>query len=1053
MSSVSPRHVDSSCFRWFGIIALVVLLCLLFFEAPRVYQIAGFAVCILFFIFYNPWPLRRLTPAKTTDDRKTLFDENDDLNRLYDLVPDLICIVDLTPKFIRVNQAFSKVLGYAQEELIDHCIYDFIHPEDIEQTKNSVRELNEKGEVIYYFTNRYRHKDGSWVYLSWNATLVPEQGRIYGVARDVSEEVIMRSREQRHAAMLMNYQESLLRIKDAILKGVDEFYRCTTRECARVLEVDRVSIWSLENSSQRLTCLSAYIASSETDESGMTITAESCPSYFKSISNFEPLIASDAISHPALAELQKSYIQKKDIQSLLDLPLKIGNKLSGVICCEAVGQPRAWSDEEVQFMASVSDTVLLAQEYGERLEIEAKLLDSEAYNRAIVESSEDCLKIITSEGRLIYMADPGKKVMEVDDFDEIANSDWLSNWRGQDHDAAVAAMRSASAGGFGRFQGYCPTMKGTPKWWDVIITPIANFGDSASRLLVVSRDVTEERKIKDELRNLNATLEERISERTAELTASEERQRLMIEQVQDYAIFMLDTEGHVVSWNIGAERAKGYRADEIIGRHYSCFYSPESLQAGLPKKLLDTAKSEGRVTDEGWRVRKDGSRFWAEVNITAIYNTDGILSGFAKITHDLTQRKATESALEEALAEQRKLTNQAKQGERAKSEFLAVMSHEVRTPMNSIIGFSDLLLDSDNLNEEDSEYVQTIHGSAHSLLRILDDILDYTSVDAESDYVIKASNFDVRQLVQEACCVAESASETDDIEVIQECAAEVPQQLHGDSGRLRQILINLLRNGMKFTERGHVALSVTPVTKGSSKFETDLPVWRFSIQDTGIGIPDEFLSYIFNPFSQVDLSSSRKHGGTGLGLAICKRLVELMGGQIRCHSEVGVGSEFIVELPMAEAAVQEENEKVPPVQNSNLATEYPLNVMVVEDNKVNQLVIVSLLKKLGYEPHSVMNGLEALELYKEVRPNCILMDLQMPEMDGMQATQMIRAFEDDHNLAPAFITALTANTNPADKQRCIDIGMTDYLNKPVKREMILNCLKMAARFIGSNPAD
>ncbi len=320
--------------------------------------------------------------------------------------------------------------------------------------------------------------------------------------------------------------------------------------------------------------------------------------------------------------------------------------------------------------------------------------------------------------------------MGIGDFEPYRGIDWLSLWHGVDREMAQQALKDACAGGIGRFGGYCPTVGGQPKWWDVIVSAIYDRDGKPATLLAVSRDITELREKEETLRNFNATLEQRIEERSQELAANEERFQLMVEQVMDYAIFMLDPMGIVSSWNIGVQRAKGYTAEEVIGRHFSIFFTEEDLDSELPGTLLKQAHEAGYVTNEGWRVRKDGSRFWAEATISALRDSFGTLRGFVKVTRDLTERLKGETSLKESLARQTELTRKAQAGEHAKSEFLAVMSHEVRTPMNGIIGYADLLARATDLPAEYHEYARTIDQSARALFRILDDILEFSSSEA-----------------------------------------------------------------------------------------------------------------------------------------------------------------------------------------------------------------------------------------------------------------------------------------------------------------------------------
>lgn len=669
---------------------------------------------------------------------------------------------------------------------------------------------------------------------------------------------------------------------------------------------------------------------------------------------------------------------------------------------------------------------------------EERLRASEEYNRSIVQSTEDCLKILTLGGHLLSIGEPGLKLLEIEDFEKVRNTDWTSLWKDSDRKAAIRAVESARAGGTGRFQGFCPTFRGTPKWWDVIVSPINSPTGEPVRLLAVSRDITKQKEIEDELRDLNATLEQRAEARTAELVANENRFRLLVEAVEDYAIFMLDPTGAVATWNSGAQRTKGYTADEILGRNFSCFYTPEDIRAKLPERLLLEATRDGSVTNEGWRVRKDGSRFWADVDITVIRDKAGHLQGFAKITRDLTEWRKAESALREALETQRELTRKAQAGENAKSDFLAVMSHEVRTPMNGIIGYADLLANAPELSSENREYAQTLYQSGRALLRILDDILDFSSSEKGS-LKIEKEPFSPAQLLGDVRLLFAPTAAEKGLALLVEIAPELPKTLIGDPGRLRQILLNLVGNAVKFTPSGSVTI------RADRSEEMSRTLWEFSVRDTGIGVEKAHRDTIFEPFVQGETGTSRRYGGTGLGLAISKRLAELQGGTIALRDNGGTGAEFVVRMPLE--VFQGEADKPAadgPVADEKFALSHPLEILVVEDERINLRLTLTLLRKLGYEPLAAVNGIEAVEIYRSKKPTCILMDIQMPEMDGIEATQAIRKLEQQNGCKPTFIAALTANTDAQDRERCFEAGMSDYLNKPIRRERVCQILMTAS---------
>jgi PAS domain S-box-containing protein len=360
--------------------------------------------------------------------------------------------------------------------------------------------------------------------------------------------------------------------------------------------------------------------------------------------------------------------------------------------------------------------------------------------------------------------------------------------------------------------------------------------------------------------------------------------RLLVESVRDYAIFALDPGGHVMSWNEGAQRLKGYAADEIIGRHFSTFYPPEKVAEGFPDYELQVARQEGRFEDEGWRVRKDGSRFWANVVITALFDSDQTLVGFAKVTRDLTERRVAE---EQAIADARRLAA-AEASSRTKSEFLAAMSHELRTPLNAIGGYAELIelgLDGP-VTDAQVEHLRRIRASQQHLLRIISDLLNYSRVESgQVEYAIEAVS--VRAMIDTVLSMIEPQAAARELTVDRGDHSE-SLVAWVDRGRAEQILLNLLSNATKFTPSGG-RVAVTSAARDGRVL--------IAVSDTGPGVPPDKQAAIFEPFVQLGRSLTSGHEGTGLGLAISRDLARAMGGELTVESEPMRGATFTLSLP------------------------------------------------------------------------------------------------------------------------------------------------------------
>lgn len=508
--------------------------------------------------------------------------------------------------------------------------------------------------------------------------------------------------------------------------------------------------------------------------------------------------------------------------------------------------------------------------------------------------------------------------------------------------------------------------------------------------------------------DISRELEAREAQKRAEQTFQQ-----MISAVKEYAIFLLDKEGNIQTWSEGASRLKGYTAEEIIGKHFSLFYTPEDRETNHPQEELELAKKNGQYEEEGWRVRKDGSRFWAHVTITAVFD-DGQLIGFAKVSRDMTKQRQAQQEL--ALAHEKALEASA-----LKSAFVANISHEIRTPLSGILGMNELLLQS-NLDEEQKELARTVQASSESLLTVLNDVLDLSKVEA-GKLTLEANPFNVSFTTQDATRLMAATAKNKGLDLSHQIDLAIPELVIGDAERLRQILLNLIGNAVKFTQKGSVSVQAKVLEE-----DQDTVTISFVVNDTGIGIAEEDRANLFAPFSQADSSNTRKYGGTGLGLTICKHLVELMGGQIGLESEKDKGSTFWfkVAFPKTVAGAVEFSQRATGVSSPTEPT-----VLLVEDNVILQDLAQKQLANLGIKSVIATCGSEAIEAINGTQFDAIFMDCHLPKMDGYEATQVIRKIEKSRNRRTPII-AMTANAMTGDKERALAAGMDDYIAKPVK---------------------
>ena len=539
-----------------------------------------------------------------------------------------------------------------------------------------------------------------------------------------------------------------------------------------------------------------------------------------------------------------------------------------------------------------------------------------------------------------------------------------------------------------------------------------------------------------ETQDVSATKEQTESGARDKQTYVDETYRTLLDTVKDYAIFMLDARGYIATWNSGASMLKRYSANEIIGQHFSIFYSHEDRLREKPTKALEVCLREGRLEDEGWRYRQDGSRFWANVLLTPIYQF-GHHVGFAKVTRDLTERKAAENKLIAAFEESSKL----------KSDFLANMSHEIRTPMNGMLLALTMLM-STELNDEQQEYTAIMEDSTTILLQVINDVLDYSKLSSGA-FSLHSDVLDIGAVMHAVVRNCKPALKPG-VQLSSVLPEDFPQYVKGDPLRYRQVLQNLVGNAVKFTEEGNVKIH-TSFSIDEEKPDTYNILTE--VVDTGIGVPADAVNTLFTPFTRFADCSTKQYQGTGLGLSICKGLAELMNGTVGFrHNPEGRGSVFWVtarmgrtdcmDIERVKGLVSTEDSIDPTEEIRKIAPQK--HILIVEDNMVNQLVMRKLLQSVGFERiDTAWDGAQAVRLIKQ-RPlsyNAVLMDVNMPVLSGMDATSRIR----DLNIDVPII-ALTGNALKGDAETYLAKGMNDYLAKPIHRQQLL---RMLWKWIGS----
>jgi PAS domain S-box-containing protein len=522
-----------------------------------------------------------------------------------------------------------------------------------------------------------------------------------------------------------------------------------------------------------------------------------------------------------------------------------------------------------------------------------------------------------------------------------------------------------------------------------------------------------------------------LKQREDALRESEAATRSLINSPTDY-MFLLDTDYRLISCNENIARIFRHSIDELVGKPVFEVFEPEISQK--LRQWLEQVESRREFV----RFTDEIQGRWIDNVIYPIRNSKGNIIRTAVIARDVTTMKRTEIELE-------KTRMAAETANKAKSEFLAGMNHEIRTPLNVIIGMTRFLLDS-CLPQEQHEQARMIYLSSETLLSLINDILDFSKIEA-GKLELEALDFDLEKTVRETIEMLTFKAEEKGLELIFQFQEDTPRWLCGDPNRLRQILINLINNAIKFTPEGRIVVFVCPESG-------DCSVIRFSVSDTGIGIPEEHLNRLFQSFSQADVSISRKYGGTGLGLAISKTLAELMGGRIGVESCRGKGTTFWFTICPERGKGPEPlhtGSQYPADECTDLLFPNPnqIRILLAEDNEMNQKLVLALLKKFGLWADTVCNGKEVIDILKKNQYDIVLMDVRMPEMDGLEATRQIRSL-DSGVLNPHIpIVAMTADATLQDRDACMKSGMNAYISKPIHPQALFEVLKEQ---IGKKPA-
>lgn len=991
---------------------------------------------------------------------------------LIENATDIIYETDINGCLTFINKYAEVIMGYTQQEMLGERFSDYIRKDYRERIREFYTQRMADESTIDTKVFPILNKAGGTVWLSQNASVRRNaQGTIVGftaIARDIT---LIKSIEVENFKRLKKVQRYNETIKSLSLqsfssqKSFGHFIENILRIVARQIDINRVSYWKYQH--DRIICDNLYIANKDRYEKGFVLLKSDNPGYFKAIEGENQIIAADVFKTrdpgdneraAQTREFWKDYFQKNNIVSMLDTPIYLNGKLDGILCIESTTKIKEWDIEDINFARSIGDYIAIAIETSQRIEAEKQLsyktdilaeinaitekfLKSKNTNE-IIEGSLDAIGRVTQVSRLSYFESDNENGIFSQKFRW-----WAEKMRVMHPNPELGNIPQ------GPFKELVDAFYGK-KYYAAITSKIANeqIRDFFERLeiksililpifvkhelhgFIVFDDNNYEREFTaDEIsilgsltNNISTSLERNLNEKI--IYDSEEKFRLLADNIPGTVyLSRFDENATKVFVNDEIEKLTGYPKEDFLEGKLSflSLIHPDEKDGVIAEK---TAKiRDGQAIHSIYRIkRRDGQFVWVEEFGDSIVK-DGEIEYIGGIYFDITFKKEAENAI--------KAKQYAEEANKAKSDFLANMSHEIRTPLNGIIGFTDLLKNT-ALQDIQRNYMNTINESAHALMSIVNDILDFSKIES-GKLELEIKKYNIVELCSQIIELLKYDSNLKNIELKLDIEPDVPKYMWIDSLRIRQVLINLLSNSVKFTEKGIVKLSVSVI----EKTDADHALIRFNVIDTGIGIEQQYQDRIFEAFSQGDNSTSRKYGGTGLGLTISNQLLLLMDSKLELKSQYLKGTEFYfdISLKTSDQSTDENEEtdfampRVAIPRFEHVQENY--KILLVEDNKINMLLAKTLVKQIvpNVSIYEAENGQVAVEKFELIKPDLILMDVQMPVMNGYQATAEIRKMKSGTHTP---IIALTAGTVVGEKEKCLEVGMNDYTSKPIVKEIL-----------------
>lgn len=977
---------------------------------------------------------------------------------LIENAKDLIFEVDVDGYFIFVNDFSIHLLGYEKKDVLGQNYSNFIRTDFVESMKNSYEILikNETDFPIFEFPIIRKDNTEAWisqkVFIKRN-----ELGRIIGysaIARDITARKKSDFEKANREAKIKRFNASvnaLAIINFNIYDSLDQSIKIILQRATLDFEIEIASYWFYEG--DKIYSDNFYTLASNSFKSNLVLQKADYPIYFEAIEKESIIVIPDVNNNHVTSELVDNYFATFNIKSKLDIPIFLNGNLTGIICFETTKNYRDWDNEDLNFARTISDIISLAisvqlkKETERMLSYKSDLLSAMALCTEKFLLSKDINEIFTETFDLIGKATNAdhlyyyehdlitKLIAQKFKWSKEGVTLQITQLQHFNHDKLKEIIDKANEKK--PFTGIVSQMEASffkqlliaNEIKSILILPIF-YQNRFSGFIGLDDCSFEKIWNEDEIyilqtlaNNISLTIEKNKNE--AIIYESEQKFKLLANNIPGTVYLAnYDEKWTKVFFNEEIENLTGYSKNDFLTQkvHFVDLIEPEYLV--FTKTEIELALFKKTPFNFEYQIRKkDGTLVWVEEFGDAIYKDDKIVY-IEGIFIDITGRKLTQSLVKEKEA--------AQAANKAKSEFLANMSHEIRTPLNGIIGFTDLLMHT-NLVEMQKKYMTTINQSAHTLLDIVNDVLDFSKIEAGklSLYIEK---IDILENLNQIMDLISFESNSKKLNLELDFDEHTPKLFFVDILRLKQILINLLGNAIKFSDQGTVKLKVS----FSHTNELNFSKIRFSVIDTGIGIAEENQKKIFKAFSQEDGSTTRKFGGTGLGLTISNQLLGLMNSSLQLESKVDFGSHFYFDLFLktenpAETKFVAENVKAKSNVKSSDKILKHLKIMIVEDNKINMFLLATILKNTINEPclFECANGQQAVENFEKFNPDLIFMDLQMPLLNGCEATKMIRKINEK---IP--IIAISAGAVQEEKENCLNIGMNDYISKPILKGTI-----------------